>query len=37
MIIADVADDPDRRGEKQIVFSSVDGFEPPVLEEELVE
>ena len=37
MIIADVDDDPDRRGEKKIVFSSVDGFEPPVLEEELVE
>jgi len=37
MIIADVAEDPERRGEKRIVFSSVDGFEPPVLEEAVVE
>ena len=37
MIIADVDDDPERPGEKMIVFSSVEGFEPPVLEEELVE
>jgi len=37
MIIADVADNPDKPGEKQIVFNSVEGFEPPVLEEATVE
>ena len=33
MIIADVAPDPDNPGDNKIVFSSVEGFEPPVLEE----
>jgi len=37
MIIADVAENPEYPGEKMIVFSSVDGFEPPVLEEAVVE
>ena len=37
MIIADVAADPDKPGENKIVFSSVEGFEPPVLEEAAVE
>jgi len=37
MIIADVGQDPEKPGENKIVFSSVDGFEPPVLEEATVE
>jgi len=37
MIIADVGPDPDKPGDKKIVFSSVEGFEPPVLEEAAVE
>ena len=37
MIIADVAADPDNPGDNKIVFSSVEGFEPPVLEEATAE
>ncbi|MDG1087664.1 MAG: ATP-dependent Clp protease ATP-binding subunit, partial [Acidimicrobiales bacterium] len=37
MIIADVAPDPDNPGDNKIVFSSVEGFEPPVLEEATAE
>ncbi len=37
MIIVDIAEDEDRAGEKKIVFSSVDGFEPPVQEMAAVE
>jgi len=33
MIIADVEPDPDKPGDNRIVFNSVEGFEPPVLEE----
>jgi len=32
MIIVDTEPDPDKAGEERIVFSSVDGFEPPVEE-----
>ncbi|MCL4121312.1 UNVERIFIED_CONTAM: hypothetical protein GTU68_001427 [Idotea baltica] len=37
MIIADVEPHPDIPGENRIVFNSVEGFEPPVLEEATVE
>jgi len=37
MIIADVGADPDKPSDNKIVFSSVEGFEPPVLEEVAVE
>lgn len=37
MIIVDVEDDPERPGDRQIVFSSVEGFEPPVEEMAAVE
>jgi len=33
MIIADVEPDPEKPGDNRIVFNSVEGFEPPVLEE----
>jgi len=37
MIIADVEPDPDKPGDNRIVFNSVEGFEPPVLEEAAAE
>jgi ATP-dependent Clp protease ATP-binding subunit ClpC len=37
MIIVDIEEDPERPGDKQIVFSSVEGFEPPVEEMAAVE